>query len=296
MRVHNARMGERQVGPLGLHLELDSDLFRSFRADGCLQRLVVPGPLGSSAWASARGAVCLSTAAPTPEVAKFVRPKVNTSDLRKLSPQEEGLLDRLYTMQVKNRGGPSKAIMGLPNKALVPLDDIDGDARFAAHVAPKFKDMWEAMMEAKDRERPDVEVKVASSYRDATSDERAWQKAVRKYLKNTEHAREATGDPFGFKALLILCRMADNGKAPSGFSGHTHGIAADLQTTENKHTWTVNSDAEHQRGWMRTWVYRWMAEHAIDYGFYRLKKETWHWEYHESPPRRGCFPGRPPMA
>lgn len=291
--MQNAGMGERQVGPLGLHLELDDGLFRSFRDTGCVQRLVVPGPLGSPEWSKARGAVCLSTAAPVPAptVAKFVRPKVSTADLRKLSPAEEGLLDRLYAKQVGVRGGAGKAIMGLPEGQRVPLKDIAGRAEFAAHVAPKFKEMWQAMLDAKKIERPDVTVSVASSYRNAEEDERAWQKAVRGYLTATKEARLATGDPFGEEALKVLFAWMNGKKAPSGFSGHTRGIAADLTTTEKGRTWTVISRREHQIGWQGTWLYKWLVENAAEYGFLQLKKETWHWEYHQTSSARGCYAG-----
>lgn len=208
-------MGERQVGPLGLHLELDDGFFRSFQADGCLQRLVPPNPLGTQNWKIARAVAASAMSAP-PKVAKFVRPKVSTAGLGKLSPAEQGLLDRLYEKQVASRGGAVKAIMGLPEGQLAPpLKDIEGKPVFASHVAPKFEQMWEAMMEAKDSERPEVKVWVASSYRDATRDERAWQRSVRKYLSTTKEAREATGDPFGDAALLILLRVANHGKAPA---------------------------------------------------------------------------------
>lgn len=288
--MHNAVMGERQVGPLGLHLELDSGFFRSFSAEGCFQRLVPPNPLGTPGWQIARAVAASAMPAP-PKVATFVRPKVSTADLRKLSPGEQGLLDRLYAKQVGVRGGTRKAIMGLPEGQRVTLKDIDGRAEFAADVAPKFKEMWQAMREARNIERPDVTVSVASSYRNAEQDERAWQKAVRGYLTATKEARLATGDPFGETALEILFAWTDGKKAPSGFSGHTRGIAADLTTTEKGRTWTVISRREHQIGWQSTWLYKWLVEHAAEYGFLQLKKETWHWEYHETKSARGCYAG-----
>jgi hypothetical protein len=51
-------------------------------------------------------------------------------------------------------------------------------------------------------------------------------------------------------------------KAPPGFSGHTHGIAADLKTTDNGREFTVNSNVEHQRGWQKTWLYKWLVANA----------------------------------
>ena len=86
-------------------------------------------------------------------------------------------------------------------------------------------------------------------------------------------------------------------KAPAGFSGHTHGIAADMTTTEVGTVWTVNSDYEHQVGWQKTWLFKWLVENASQYDFYQLKKETWHWEYHDKEPAKNdqCWGGSIPI-
>jgi hypothetical protein len=81
-------------------------------------------------------------------------------------------------------------------------------------------------------------------------------------------------------------------KAPPGFSGHTHGIAVDLTTTEKGQTWTVNGNPSHQLGWQKTWLYGWLVNNAWKHKFFQLKSETWHWEYHQDDPPRQCWAGQ----
>lgn len=42
-------------------------------------------------------------------------------------------------------------------------------------------------------------------------------------------------------------------------------------------------------------IYKWLVENAATYGFFQLKKETWHWEYHAGKPPYPCYPGDTPI-
>jgi hypothetical protein len=180
---------------------------------------------------------------------------------------------------------PAKAITGLAPGDLRSLTDFK-KFQMRSDVAVQFDEMSKAMLDAfANRPNPKDTIGVASTYRDAKRDAQAWQKVFKKYFGRTEEKRKETGDELGKEALKIMFHTINGKKAPPGFSGHTHGIAADLTTTEGGHVWEVNADYVHQVGWQKTWLYGWLVDKAGDYNFYQLKTETWHWEYHDKEPR-----------
>jgi hypothetical protein len=187
-----------------------------------------------------------------------------------------------------------KAILGLPD---IELDYVAGDRhqRMRKDVAKVFNVMWDEIKRAhaaRTDRAPGDSIGVASAYRDAKADAVAWERAFPKYYNDTFDWRLATGDEFGEMALTIIFQHMNGLKAPPGFSGHTHGIAADLTTTEKGRVWEVNSNRSHQLGWQGTWLYKWLVENAWKHKFYQLRTETWHWEYHEGePPRESCYAG-----
>jgi hypothetical protein len=203
----------------------------------------------------------------------------------------------LIAKQVANRKAQGQvAILGLPESELVHLT-ANPKQKMRKDVAKVFEEMWTAMnteRAALPEVSKSVSVGVASAYRDAKRDAIAWNNAFDgKYYRATLDERLATGDEFGSKALDLIFHFMNGKKAPPGFSGHTHGIAADLTTTENGRVWTVNSDVGHQRGWQTTWLYKWLVGKAGKYKFYQLQTETWHWEFHEGePPLNTVYGGR----
>lgn len=278
-------MGQRQNGPLGLNLQLDGAFGPALHSDGLPMRLVLPGPVGTPDWHIAAG---LSRSLHL----KHLDPPTGLSRLDKFK-------QRLIAKQVQYREDRGATrIEGLTKKQLGP---IPGVAHFQMQkdIAVEFGNMWKALKKAYDA-RPDRSprdsVGIASTYRSADEDGIAWLNAFPIYAKATHEERLATGDEFGDKALKIIFHFMNGKKAPPGFSGHTHGIAADLTTTEGGHKWQVISAYAHQIGWQTTWLYAWLAKHAWEFHFYQLKTETWHWEYHEKEPTAGsqCWGGKVP--
>lgn len=201
-------------------------------------------------------------------------------------------------MQVDARK-PRTKIDGLLDDQLAYLADFK-KFRLRNDVAVSFDEMSKDMLAAyAGRSNPDPKdsIGVASTYRSADEDARAWEKAFKKHFARTAKARQETGDELGDKALNIMFHTINGKKAPAGFSGHTHGIAADMTTTQFGTVWTVNSDYDHQIGWQGTWLFGWLVENAAKYDFYQLKSETWHWEYHDKEPAKGdqCWGGSVPI-
>jgi hypothetical protein len=274
-------MGERQNGPLGLHLRIDGKFAPGFPHSGLPLRLVVPGQLGSSDWHVAAGT-------------SRSKEHATRHAASPLSPLEK-FKKALIAKQVANRvAHGKKAILGLDAESLSP---IPGGERMQmkSEVAPLFKAMWDEIVsdhKARAGATAGDSIGVASAYRSAKQDEGAWQRAFPKYLGATREVRLKTRDEYGPKALEIIFRHMNGKKAPPGFSGHTHGIAVDLTTTEKGQKWIVNSNYEHQVGWQKTWLYQWLVANAWKHKFYQLKTETWHWEYHKDRPPTQCWDGK----
>jgi D-alanyl-D-alanine carboxypeptidase len=280
-------MGERLTNPLGLKLDFDGGYAPGLRPSLVPSNLTLPGPVGTPSWNVATGV-------------NLGREKERNPWLKGMIRREQFKVD-LKAMQVKVREAKGKRYLeGLEEGA---MKDIPGSvskkkrARMRTDVADQFIVMWNDLVKAFGA-RPGGargdSIGVASAYRSAREDSGAWERSFPIYEAATRQDRLATKDEFGPAALEIIFGFMDGKKAPPGFSGHTHGIAVDLTTTEGGHAWVVKSAYDHQVGWQKTWLYTWLVKHALDYGFYQLKTETWHWEYHgkniERPP--GCWPGK----
>jgi hypothetical protein len=229
----------------------------------------------------------------TDALEQFLQPRpVGQNRGNRLAAREafrRALIDR----QVRERTRASKEfVMGVEEEKLAA---IPNGQKMRSDVAKFFNKMWSEMLLAykarKDASKRDS-VGVASGYRTAERDNVAWHRAFEKSCRKTLKQRLRTGDEFGPRALEIIFRFIDGRKAPPGFSGHTHGIAADLVTVEKGHRWDVNSDYSNQAGWQKTWLYHWLVDNAWKHRFYQLKTETWHWEYHEGTPPSQCWGGK----
>jgi hypothetical protein len=207
--------------------------------------------------------------------------------------EREAFRRALLQMEIDARAREGKRfIVGIENSQLAPI--VDGQ-RMRSDVAKLFLKMWREVSEAHKARKGAAKgdsIGVASGYRTAEEDNRSWNRNFDLYCRLTRERRLRVGDEYGQKALKIMFAFSNRRKAPPGYSGHTHGIAADLKTTEAGRDWIVKSEYHHQVGWQKTWLYQWMVENAWKHGFYQLKSETWHWEYHEGTPPSQCWGGK----
>lgn len=264
-------MGERQTGPLGLELSFGGKAGPGFKPGGQQGRKMVPGPLGTPDYHVAVG--------------HNRKQEKKHHDPPAVDPALEKFKKDLIAMQEASRLKDGKvAIKKLEDADLSPIPGTK-NKRLHRTVLPRFVTMWNELLDAH-KERADATtgdlVDVASAYRSSAEDALAWEATFQKFKKRTQDERLATGDEYGPKSLKIMYREINGKKAPPGFSGHTHGIATDLMTTENGQSWVVNSDYDNQIGWQKTWLFKWLVENAGKHHFYQLKTETWHWEYHEN--------------
>jgi len=200
----------------------------------------------------------------------------------------------LIAKQVEDRKKKGRtALLMLPEAQLTPIDKDDHKLR--KDIAPRFQEMWNELVaahKARSNKAPGDSVGVASAYRDATADRIAWESAFRNtYYPQTLEARFKTGDEFGLEALEIIFIFMNKRKAPPGYSGHTHGIATDLMTTQGGQRHGASAGRDSQLAWKKTWLYQWLVDHAWKHNFYQLKMETFHWEFHSDGPGKDCYPG-----
>ena len=209
----------------------------------------------------------------------------------------EAFYRALLTAQINAREG-KKPIWGLPD---TELKKVTNDKYMHKDVAPLFNKMWDEIekdFKARKGAAKGDSIGVASAYRSAADDNKAWHNAVGSiYLGATRAKRLRTGEAFGYgpKSVDIMFKYMNGLKAPAGYSGHTHGIAADLITRENGQLWRVISQYEHQLGWQGTWLYKWLVANAGKHKFYQLRTETWHWEYHAGKVPVTCYEANVPI-
>jgi hypothetical protein len=224
---------------------------------------------------------------------QFLHPRPVGQNRGNQTAAREAFRRALLKMQIDARTREGKKfIAGLDGEDLGPIPNGE---QMRSDIAKRFNKMW-AEVEAAHKARKDAHkgdsIRVASGYRTADYDNDKWDGAFNKACRKTLAERQRTGDEYGTRALDIIFRFINGKKAPPGYSGHTHGIAADLNTVENGRRWIVDSDYDHQVGWQTTWLYQWLVENAWKHKFYQLKTETWHWEFHEGSPPSQCWGGK----
>lgn len=120
---------------------------------------------------------------------------------------------------------------------------------------------------------------IASAYRNYEEETHIWKiDCFPAYYKATAPEREALAEgPHGDEAIGVLVTYFSPRKAPPGFSNHSDGRAVDFTTTQAGTEYTAHG---YQRtGWRRTWLHRWLVQHAGKYGFQPLESEEWHWDF-----------------
>lgn len=66
----------------------------------------------------------------------------------------------------------------------------------------------------------------------------------------------------------VFQKKGEGPAAIPGTSNHGFGLAVDFANTTNLSKLTTSDP-----------LYIWLAENAKNYGFKRIEKEDWHWEY-----------------
>jgi hypothetical protein len=128
---------------------------------------------------------------------------------------------------------------------------------------------------------------VSSGYRDFKRDERLWNSAFPRYYKETYYDRYfRRGGPHGRDAVKLQALYDGDRKAAPGFSNHSNGLAVDFWAREGNEMLVAKTGkkkkdlARINARWKQSWLHRWLVKQAATYGFYPIKTEAWHWEYH----------------
>lgn len=120
---------------------------------------------------------------------------------------------------------------------------------------------------------------IASAYRNYEEETRVWKTdCFPDYYKATAPEREGlAGGRHGEAAIAVLVAYFSPRTAPPGFSNHSDGRAVDFTTTQGGTEYAAHG---YQRaGWRRTWLHRWLVQHAGEYRFHSLESEEWHWDH-----------------
>lgn len=119
---------------------------------------------------------------------------------------------------------------------------------------------------------------IASAYRDPTRDFAAWRNAFNTHYNDTAIEREGLkGGAHGPAAVRLMVERMVVKKAVPGFSNHTKGLAIDFSTRQGKVTFGASS--AQRKGWVNTWLYRWLETNAGTHHFKPYSQEEWHWDH-----------------
>lgn len=142
----------------------------------------------------------------------------------------------------------------------------------AAHAEDKAKGDARAVKTRK--------IGVHSAYRNIAEDTLAWNASFRQYYEETRVEREALpGGAHGKRAVGVMAKMMISYKAAPGYSNHSNGLAVDFATSHGRDE--LKAKKAQRTKWRRTWLHKWLVEHAGEFSFQALATEEWHWDYHE---------------
>jgi LAS superfamily LD-carboxypeptidase LdcB len=126
-------------------------------------------------------------------------------------------------------------------------------------------------------------INVVSGYRSASQQFTIWQDNFPKYYSQTAtHRLSLSTGAHGTEAISYQASYVGNRVAAPGFSNHNDGRAVDLgaDLTRNRQLTADSGDAS-IRLWRSSWLFQWLSNHSMDYGFFQNTSinEPWHWEY-----------------
>jgi LAS superfamily LD-carboxypeptidase LdcB len=144
------------------------------------------------------------------------------------------------------------------------------NAARAAHADDKSKGVALAVQTTK--------IGVWSAYRNIAEDTLSWNGTFLDYYNKNRATLEALpGGIHGKRSLQTMLRLMIKYKAAPGYSNHSNGLAVDFTTVHRgKELRAKKAQAERWRG---TWLWKWLREHASEFGFKPLSTEEWHWDY-----------------
>jgi hypothetical protein len=173
--------------------------------------------------------------------------------------------------------------------ANVPKEElavIEGKHRMRRAAAESCKALLSAARaaHAEDKSRGDgravktSKIGIQSAYRNIAEDTLAWNATFRKRYSETREQREAMpGGAHGKHAIKLMATLMIKYKAAPGYSNHSNGSAVDFSTTHDGLELAAKS--EHAEPWRKTWLHKWLREHASEFSFQPLATEEWHWDY-----------------
>lgn len=191
--------------------------------------LVVDGIVGPGTWAALDDAA----AGPQQQPSSEPPPASGTCDMVALESPGGGRITD------KDDPSPSDVVEAPGRYRKVPLH------RLAANC-------WASLVaDARSAGIPEPLLLPTSGYRSRASQERAWERAKKKYGSEKE---------------------ARKWVAPPGNSAHQSGRALDCYLG-------TKNDSANVGAQRKTAAYQWLVENAEGYGFYPYEAEPWHWEY-----------------
>jgi hypothetical protein len=176
---------------------------------------------------------------------------------------------------------------GLDDKELAPISGwpMHKPERFRKELLPSLysllgamKAAWQSGTVVKGIAPTDVKgIGIISGYRGPKEEMHLWDNYFLQYLTATAKAREATGDPYGSKAVDVVVNYIAHRKAAPGHSNHSNGTAVDLWAMSKTHA--IKNHYNNQSAWKASWHYAWLNANAHSFNFRNYKAEAWHWEY-----------------
>jgi len=200
---------------------------------------------------------------------------------------------QVYNAQMERAIRVKAFFPGLPEEEMEVVENGQKMRKDAAQACQKLlaqarADLKQQQDEGNELAQKVVSTGVGSAYRDPMTDFKIWDNLFQKYYKETQDKRaELDGGEHGDKAVQYLAGYIAQYKAVAGFSNHSSGIAVDFVTTEGKET--LGADKSQNPRWKKSWLHKWLVEHAASFGFQPLATEAWHWDYRGTPDG----PGRP---
>lgn len=148
-----------------------------------------------------------------------------------------------------------------------------------------LKRLLEKAREDAKREGKDMNVYITNGYRSASTQFNSWDSNFKTYYDRAIREAGLKRGDYSSNAVINLSKFIRAKLGAPGYSNHQHGRAVDFFLLEwnapqrKKLAYQVSTRKANVDKWRTTWFWKWLVQHAADFGFCPYDKEPWHWEY-----------------
>jgi hypothetical protein len=229
-------------------------------------------------------------AAPDPPAAQALSIPSSRLSWDGATEEQSRFMRAVYDRHVANASRSREFVEDVPASDLALVEE---GQRMRTEAATRCRALLAAARAALDRDKAAGDalaqgcewIKAGSGYRSSSTQFSSWQRNFPRYYERTRAERaRLEGGEHGAAAVAHLARFIGGWLGAPGYSLHNDGRAMDFRTRQGGHDLGASSAAASIERWKASWLWRWLKQHAGEFGFVEYAREPWHWNFRGQAP------------